>query len=85
MKIRVEAPDRKGILTPPLQPKCHHQIVLVKLNLKVEYPPLYKHLIWNYKNANIPSINRAIDILTGVIHLKVKMFMNQSTSLTKQS
>ena len=32
----------------------------------------------------IPSINCAIDILTGVIHSKVKMF-KKSISLTKQS
>ena len=45
-----------------LHPKCHHQIVFAKLNLKVEYLPLYERLIWDYKNADIPSINRAIDI-----------------------
>ena len=42
--------------------KCHHQIVFAKLNLKVEYPPLYERLIWDCKNTDIPSINRAIDI-----------------------
>ena len=47
---------------PSLHPKCHHQIVFANLNLKVEYPPLYEFLIWDYKNADIPSINRAIDI-----------------------
>ena len=47
---------------PSLHPKCHQQIVFAKLNLKVEYPPLYERLIWDYKNADIPSINRAIDI-----------------------
>ena len=47
---------------PSLHPKCHHQIVFAKLNLKVEYPPLYERLIWDYKNADIPSVNRAIDI-----------------------
>ena len=47
---------------PSLHPKCHHQIVFAKLNLNVEYPPLYERLIWDYKNADIPSINRAIDI-----------------------
>ena len=45
-----------------LHPKCHHQIVFAKLNLKVEYPSLYEHLIWDYKNADILTINRAIDI-----------------------
>ena len=47
---------------PSLHPKCHHQIVFSKLSLKVEYPLLYKRLIWDYKNADIPSINCAIDI-----------------------
>ena len=47
---------------PPLHPKYHHQIVFAKLNLKVKYPPLYERFIWDYKNADIPSINRAIDI-----------------------
>ena len=47
---------------PSLHPKCHHQIVFAKLNLNVEYPPLYERLIWDYKNADIPSINCAIDI-----------------------
>ena len=47
---------------PFLHPKCHHQIVFGKLNLKVEYPPLYERLIWDYKNEDILSINRAIDI-----------------------
>ena len=42
---------------PSLHPKCHHQIAFAKLNLKVEYP-----LIWDYKNADIPSINLTIDI-----------------------
>ena len=47
---------------PFLHPKCHHQIVFAKLNPKVEYPPLYEHLIWDYKNADIPSINCPINI-----------------------
>ena len=47
---------------PSLHPKCHHQIAFAKLNLKVEYPLLYERLIWDYKNADIPSINLTIDI-----------------------
>ena len=35
---------------------------IAKLNLKVEYPPLCERLIWKYKNADILSINHAIDI-----------------------
>ena len=48
---------------PSLHPNCHHQIVFAKLNLKVEYPPLYEHLIWNYQNAVFhQSINRTVDV-----------------------
>ena len=47
---------------PFLHPKCHHQLVFAKLNLNVEYPPVYERLIWDDKNANIPSFNRAIEI-----------------------
>ena len=45
-----------------LQPKCHHQIVFAKLNLRAEYSPLYERLIWDYKNKDILSNNRAIAI-----------------------
>ena len=69
-----------------LQPKCHHQIVFAKLNLRAEYSPLYERLIWDYKNKKIfHQIIVQLLFLTGVFHLKVKMFINKSTSLTKQS
>ena len=70
---------------PSLHPKCYHQIVLAKLSLTVEYSPLYERLTWLKKNSDISSINRAIDIFDWVIHSKLKMFMNKSTSLRKQS
>ena len=47
---------------PSLYLKCYHQIAFAKLNRNVEYPPLCERLIWDYKNADIPSINRAIEI-----------------------
>ena len=43
-----------------LHPKCYHQIKFAKLSLKVEYPPLIERLIWDYKNAVIPSTHPAI-------------------------
>ena len=42
-------------------PNCHHQIVHAKLNLKIEYPPLYERLVWDYKNTNIQLLNRSIE------------------------
>ena len=62
---------------PSLHPKCHHQIVFAKLNLKVEYPPLYERLILDYKNADIPSINRAIDIFNWGNSFKAKNVQEQ--------
>ena len=39
--------------------------IRIRENLKVVYPPLHGHLVWDYKNADIPSIvrsfNRAVD------------------------
>ena len=45
---------------PSLQANCHHQIIYCKLNLKIEYPPPYQRLVWNFKKANIISIRKAI-------------------------
>ena len=47
---------------PSLHTKCHHQIIFAKLSLNKEYLPLYERLIWDYKNADITSINRLVDI-----------------------
>ena len=38
-----------------------HQIVLVTLNLKIEYPPLSYVFIWNCKNADANCINHSIE------------------------
>ena len=48
-----------------LHPNCHYQIVYVKFNLKIEYPPppptpLYKRLVWDYKNTKT-VLNRTIE------------------------
>ena len=42
---------------------CHHEIVFAKLNLKVEYPPPYERIFWNYSRADKASINRAINAI----------------------
>ena len=33
---------------PSLNKNCHHQITFCKLNLKVEYPPPYQQLVWDF-------------------------------------
>ena len=46
-----------------LSSTCHHEIVFAKLNLKVEYPPPYERVFWDYSRADKASINRAINTI----------------------
>ena len=39
---------------------CHYQITYCKLNLKITYPPLYEHLVWDYKKASSACIKKGI-------------------------
>ena len=48
---------------PFLNQNCHHQITFCKLNLKVEYPPPYQRLVWNFKKSNNGAIKRAIELV----------------------
>ena len=48
---------------PSLHPNCHHQITFCKLNLKVEYPPPYERLVWNFKKSNNDAIKKAIELV----------------------
>ena len=41
-----------------LHPNCHHQIVYAKLDLKIEYPPLYERLVWDYNKTKTQFLNR---------------------------
>ena len=45
-----------------LNKQCHHQITFCKLNLKLEYPPPYQRLAWNFKKSNNDAIKRAIEL-----------------------
>ena len=44
-----------------LHPNCHHQIVFVKINLKLCYPPPFECENWHYEKANADLICRSID------------------------
>ena len=48
---------------PSLHPNCEHQITFCKLNLKVEYPPPYEHLVWNFKKSNNDAIKKVIELV----------------------
>ena len=44
-----------------------------KLNLKIEYAPLYQRLVWDYKSADSQSINKAIEMFNWE-----KLFQNKN-------
>ena len=58
---------------PSLHPNCHRQIAFSKLSLKIEYPPLYERLLWDYKNADSQSITKAIEMFNWE-----KLFQNKN-------
>ena len=45
----------------PLHENCHHQIIFVKFNPKIYYPPPYEQEIWHYQKANIENVRKARD------------------------
>ena len=47
-------------VNPILHGDCHLQIIFGKFNLMIEYPPPYEQLVWDYKKANIDSIQKAL-------------------------
>ena len=36
-----------------LHPNCHHQTIYCKLNLKINYQPPCKRLVWDYKRLAV--------------------------------
>ena len=46
---------------PSLHPNCHHQIIYVKSNLEVLYPPPYTREVWHYQDSNNDLIRRSIN------------------------
>ena len=51
---------------PTLHENCHHQITYCKLNFKIEHPPPYEHLVWDFKRTDVNAITTAIN----QVHLK---------------
>ena len=45
-----------------LHPNCHHQVIYLKSNLKVLYPPPYEREVWHYKEADTDLIRQSIEI-----------------------
>ena len=44
-----------------LSSSCHHDIIYGKINFRVPLPPPHFRTIWDYKNADTSSIQRAIE------------------------
>ena len=40
--------------------KCHHNIIFGKINIRILPPPSYVREVWNYRKANVKSIQKAI-------------------------
>ena len=57
---------------------CHYQIVFVKFNLMISYPPPYSREVWHYREANTDLIRRTISSFNWK-----KAFCN--TNVTKKS
>ena len=53
---------------PSLYEKCHHQIVFAKINLKIDFPPPYERILWDYNKADNTMINQCIQQFTGILH-----------------
>ena len=42
--------------------KCHHNIILGRINIHIALPPSYVCEVWNYSKANIKNIKKAVPI-----------------------
>ena len=51
----------KCSILPSLDPRCHHQINHVELNIVNPPPPSFTRRIWHYGRANPDMINHAIN------------------------
>ena len=57
---------------PSLHSKCHHQVIYAKLNLQIEYPPLYTRDVWDYGKAQFNDWNKLFSDQD--IHNQVNLF-----------
>ena len=59
----------KCTILPSLDPRCHHQINSLELNIANPPPPSITRRIWHYDRANWESINQAISSFDWVTKL----------------
>ena len=68
-------------VSPSLHSNCYHQITHCKLNLSIEYLPLYERLVWDYNKSKAESIKKSIEsvnwevmLISKSIHKQVSIF-----------
>ena len=64
---------------PSLDPKCHHQIVYGKINLKIPPPPPTERKIWHYDKANTNAIRNSMNNFPWAQHLRLNSNPNWQT------
>ena len=62
-----------------LFPRCHHQIIYAKINLKIYYAPL----VWDYSKVNITNIRKSLSQINWVIDLRELSVNDQVDYLTR--
>ena len=69
---------------PSLDPKCHHQIIYGKINLKIPPPPPTERKIWHYHKANTDAIKNSMTSFPWAQHLGLNLNPNwQAKSFTE--
>ena len=68
---------------PSLHSNCHYQIVYVKFNLNVSYPPSYERNEWHFSRANSDQIKKPLTYSIGNLHLIILMSMSKFLFLMK--
>ena len=66
-----------------LFPRCNHQIIYAKINLKIYYPPPYEKLVWDYSKANITNIRKSFSQINWVNDFSDLNVNDQVDYLTK--
>ena len=46
-----------------LHSSCHHRIMHCTFNLNIVHPSLYQSLLWNYKEADVSKIQKALELV----------------------
>ena len=65
--------------------KCHHNIIYGKINIRVEFPPVFIREVWNYSKAVVQNIKKSYWILIGEKLLNLFLLIQRLTFLMKHT